>query len=120
MPVLRVRGHALPEGGEVDLYADGDCWTTEPVAGAELVAQGWLLPGLVDALTHPGARAPGNPLDEDVLRADLREHLAAGVTMIRAPGLAGAPPCCPTWRHAGVVLRIAHGERGSPGATPTS
>jgi len=74
------------------LYAAGDRWTTDPVAGAELVAEGWLLPGLVDAHTHPGAEAPGKPLDEAVLREDLHEHVAAGVTLIRAPGLAGDPP----------------------------
>src|SRR5690348_4256211 len=92
MPVIRVRGTALPEEDVVDLYAAGDRWTADPVPGAELVAEGWLLPGLVDAHTHPGAEAPGNPLDEAVLREDLREHLAAGVTLIRAPGLAGDPP----------------------------
>jgi imidazolonepropionase-like amidohydrolase len=92
VPVIRVRGIALPHGDFVDLYADGDRWTTDPVAGAELVAEGWLLPGLVDAHTHPGAAAPGEPLDDAVLRADLREHVAAGVTLIRAPGLAGDPP----------------------------
>ena len=92
MPVLRIRGCALPGGDRVDLFADGDRWTNDPVPGAELVAGGWLLPGLVDAHTHPGAEAPGKPLDEAVLRADLREHVAAGVTMIRAPGLAGDPP----------------------------
>ena len=47
---------------------------------------------LADAHTHPGAAAPGEPLDEAVLREDLREHVAAGVTLIRAPGLAGDPP----------------------------
>jgi imidazolonepropionase-like amidohydrolase len=92
VPVLRVRGIALPGGDRVDLYADGDRWTTDPVPGAELAAEGWLLPGLVDAHTHPGAQAPGDPLDEAVLRADLREHVAAGVTLIRAPGLAADPP----------------------------
>lgn len=92
MPVLRVRGVALPDGDPVDLYADGDHWTTDPVPRAELVAEGWLLPGLVDAHTHPGAEAPGKPLEESVLRADLREHVTAGVTMIRAPGLAADPP----------------------------
>jgi imidazolonepropionase-like amidohydrolase len=90
--VLRVRGYGLPEGEPVDLYADGDRWTTDPVAGADLAAEGWLLPGLVDAHTHPGAEMVGQPLDEELLRADLRLHMAAGVTLIRAPGLAGDPP----------------------------
>jgi imidazolonepropionase-like amidohydrolase len=92
VPVLRIRGFALPGGDAADLYADGDRWTTDPVPSAELVAEGWLLPGLVDAHTHPGADAPGKPLDEALLREDLRQHVAAGVTMIRAPGLAGDPP----------------------------
>ncbi|MGW4463977.1 amidohydrolase family protein [Micromonospora sp. NPDC004704] len=92
MTVLRVRGRALPDGEWVDLFADGDRWTTDPVPAAELVAEGWLLPGLVDAHTHPGAEVPGQPLDEDLLRADLLEHSRTGVTMIRSPGLAGDPP----------------------------
>jgi imidazolonepropionase-like amidohydrolase len=93
MTVLRVRGFALPDGETVDLYADGDRWTTDPVRRAELVGEGWLLPGLVDAHTHPGmADAPGSPFDEQLLRQDLHEHVAAGVTMIRSPGLAGDPP----------------------------
>jgi imidazolonepropionase-like amidohydrolase len=90
--VLRVRGYALPTGEQIDLYADGDRWTTDPVASAELVGTGWLLPGLVDAHTHPGAQAPGTPFDEQLLRADLRDHAAAGITLIRSPGLAGQPP----------------------------
>ncbi|MFC3736788.1 amidohydrolase family protein [Paractinoplanes deccanensis] len=92
MTVLRIRGFALPDGEPIDLYADGDRWTTDPVARAELVAEGWILPGLVDAHTHPGAEELGRPLDDGVLRADLRAHLEAGVTLIRAPGLAGDPP----------------------------
>lgn len=92
MAVLRIRGYALPDGDPVDLYADGDRWTDDPVAGAETVAEGWILPGLVDAHTHPGAESPGKPLDEGLLRRDLEAHVAAGVTMIRSPGLAGDPP----------------------------
>ncbi|HEX3921658.1 MAG TPA: hypothetical protein VHY31_05195 [Streptosporangiaceae bacterium] len=37
-------------------------------------------------------RAPGHALDEQLLRKDLRKHVASGVTMIRLPGLAGDPP----------------------------
>jgi imidazolonepropionase-like amidohydrolase len=104
--VLRVRGRALPDGEPVDLYADGDRWTTEPVAGAELVAEGWLIPGLTDAHTHPGAESPGKPLDEALLRDDLHEHVAAGVTMIRSPGLAGDPPAW--FGHDSDVPRAVH------------
>jgi imidazolonepropionase-like amidohydrolase len=114
MAVLRVRGRALPDGEPVDLYADGDRWTTDPVAAAELVAEGWLVPGLVDMHTHPGAVDPGDPLDEELLRADLRAHIAAGVTLIRAPGLAGDPPAwfgadeeLPRAQHAGPWLAQA-------------
>lgn len=87
-----MRGHALPDGELIDLFADGDRWTTDPVPCAELAGTGWLAPGLVDAHTHPGAAEPPDPLDADLLRADLRAHVAAGVTLIRSPGLAGDPP----------------------------
>ena len=92
MTAVRIRGVALPDGEPVDLFADGDRWTDDPVRGAELAAEGWLIPGLVDAHTHPGADKPGQPLDQALLRDDLRTHVAAGVTMIRSPGLAGDPP----------------------------
>ena len=49
-------------------------------------------PALSTHTPHPGAAQPGDPLDEELLRADLAEHVAAGVAMIRAPGLAGDPP----------------------------
>jgi imidazolonepropionase-like amidohydrolase len=91
MTILRVRGPALPHGEVIDLCADDGTWTTDPVPGAELI-EGWLLPGLVDAHTHPGAERPPDPLDDRLLRADLRQHVASGVTLIRSPGLAGEPP----------------------------
>ena len=116
MAVVRIRGRALPDGDYVDLYADGDRWTTDPVPDAQVVAEGWLLPGLVDAHTHPGARAPGEPLDEELLREHLQQHLEAGVTAIRSPGLAGVPPAwfgtdpdLPRAWHAGPWL-AQHGQ----------
>ena len=90
--VMRIRGVALPDGEVVDLYADGDRWTTDPVANAELAGEGWLVPGLVDAHTHPGAEEPGDAFDDVRLREDLHRHVAAGVTLIRSPGLAGEAP----------------------------
>ncbi|WP_367135706.1 amidohydrolase family protein [Saccharothrix sp. HUAS TT1] len=114
--VIRIRGRALPHGEFTDLYADGDRWTTDPVPDAELVAEGWLLPGLVDAHTHPGVEEVDDELDDEVLRRHLRQHVDAGVTLIRAPGLAGEPPSwfgsdpdTPRARHAGLWL-AQHGQ----------
>jgi imidazolonepropionase-like amidohydrolase len=90
--VIGVRGYALPEGAPVALYAAGDRWTTDPVPGAEVVADGWIIPGLVDVHTHPGAERPDLPFSEAALREDLERHLRAGVTAIRSPGLAADPP----------------------------
>jgi imidazolonepropionase-like amidohydrolase len=70
--VLRVRGRALPDGEPVDLYADGDQWTTDPVPAAELVAEGWLLPGLVDAHTHCGLGRQDRRQQELQGRAELQ------------------------------------------------
>jgi hypothetical protein len=90
--MIGVRGYGLPSGEPVELYADGDRWTTSPTPGSEIVAEGWVLPGLVDVHTHPGAEMPNDPLSESMLRSDLQRHLDVGVTAIRAPGLAGTPP----------------------------
>ena len=115
MPAVRVRGRALPDGEFVDLCSDGDRWTTDPARDA-VVIEGWLLPGLVDAHTHPGAAKPGDPLDHELLRSDLEQHVASGVTLIRCPGLAGEPPdwfgadsALPRGSHAGPWI-AQHGQ----------
>jgi imidazolonepropionase-like amidohydrolase len=95
--VLHVRGTVLPEREERSLWIDGGVLRQDPVADAETVAEGgWLVPGLVDVHTHPGAEKPGDPFDESVLRTDLAEHAAAGVLLIRAPGSAAR---IPGWAH---------------------
>ena len=95
--VLRVRGTVLPEREERSLWVDGGVLREDPVAGAETVADGgWLLPGLVDVHTHPGAVQPGDPFDEAVLRSELADHAAAGVLLIRVPGSAAR---IPGWAH---------------------
>ncbi len=90
---LRVRGVALPSEEEVEFWIVGGRITHEPVRGATTVVDGgWLLPGLVDAHTHPGAERPGDPLDEALLRRHASEHVASGVALIRVPGSADRLP----------------------------
>jgi imidazolonepropionase-like amidohydrolase len=48
-------------------------------------------------------------MDEGLLREDLHEHVAAGVTMIRSPGLAADPPAW--FGHDGDVPRAVHAGR---------
>jgi imidazolonepropionase-like amidohydrolase len=90
---LHLRGTRLPECEPVDLWTDNGRISFRPVAGAQsLAVEGFVLPGLVDAHTHPGAPAPGQPLDEAVLREDLLAHRAAGVTALRAMGASARLP----------------------------
>jgi imidazolonepropionase-like amidohydrolase len=53
---------------------------------------GWLLPGLVDVHTHPGAEQPGDPFDDAVLHKHLTDHRDAGVLLVRTPGSAARIP----------------------------
>ncbi|MGW5681382.1 amidohydrolase family protein [Nonomuraea sp. NPDC003754] len=90
---LRVRGVALPSEEWAEFWIANGRLTREPLPDATTVVDGgWLLPGLVDAHTHPGALRPGDPLDPALLRRHGREHLAAGVTLLRVPGSADRLP----------------------------
>ena len=62
---LRFRGPVLPDGEVRDLYVVDGRVTYEPVASAELVAEGWIVPGLVDAHCHIGLDENG-AVPEDV------------------------------------------------------
>ena len=99
-----LRGIVVPDGEERDLYVVGDRITFEPLTRAETVVDGgWLLPGLVDVHTHPGAEHPGDPLDEALLRQHGSQHRDAGVTLLRVPGSAARLPA----RVDGIVLCLA-------------
>jgi imidazolonepropionase-like amidohydrolase len=61
---LRFRGPVLPDGESRDLYVVDGRVSYEPVASAELVAEGWIVPGLVDAHCHVGLDENGAVPDE--------------------------------------------------------
>ena len=83
----RIRGVVLPERVERTLWVDGDRISTEEIPGAETVVDGgWLIPGLVDAHTHPGAESPEDRFDQDMLRSHLLAQRDAGVLLLRTPG----------------------------------
>jgi imidazolonepropionase-like amidohydrolase len=56
---LRFHGPVLPDGEIRDLYVVDGRVSYEKVASAELVAEGWIVPGLVDAHCHVGLDADG-------------------------------------------------------------
>jgi imidazolonepropionase-like amidohydrolase len=90
---LHLRGIVLPDDEERDLYVADGRITLEPLAWAETVVDGgWLVPGLVDVHTHPGAEHPGDRLDEALLRQHGIQHRDAGVTLLRVPGSAARLP----------------------------
>lgn len=88
-----VRGVLLPQREQRSLWIEGDRLRFDPVPDAELVvAEGWVLPGLVDVHTHPGTEKPGDVFDDDLLRRHLVDHRDAGVLLVRAPGSAARIP----------------------------
>lgn len=89
---LHVRGIALPAGQEFECWIDGDRLSLTPLSGARTVIDGgYLLPGLVDAHSHPGRGELGAPLDEQKLALDAMAHARAGVALIRAAGSPDRP-----------------------------
>lgn len=92
---LHLRGTVLPDGSVRDLWTLGDRITFErPRESADTVADGgFLLPGLVDVHTHPGAASQDEPAhDAEVFAAQVAAHRDAGTTALRFPGLLGEIP----------------------------
>ena len=92
MSALRVRGPVLPDGEPRDLYVVGGRVTYEPQPGAETVAEGWVVPGLVDAHCHVGLGSDGAvDIEEQERVAAERKTAPAGVGADPF-GLGGMPP----------------------------
>jgi imidazolonepropionase-like amidohydrolase len=82
---LRFRGPVLPDGEARDLYVVDGTVTYEPQAGAETTAEGWLVPGLVDAHNHLGLEDDGG-VDEDEVERQAVLDRDTGVLLLRDCG----------------------------------
>ncbi len=85
MSASRFSGPVLPSGEASDLWVVDGHVTYEPQAGAETVARGWIVPGLVDAHNHLGLDDPGAVGDEEVERQALADR-DAGALLLRDCG----------------------------------
>jgi imidazolonepropionase-like amidohydrolase len=94
MTVMRFRGPVLPDGEPRDLYVVEGRVTYERQPGAELVAEGWIVPGLVDAHCHVGLDEHGGVTDEEAERQALADR-DAGALLLRDCG----SPVDTSWVH---------------------
>jgi imidazolonepropionase-like amidohydrolase len=84
---LKVSGVTLPSGERRDLYVVDGRIRTEPVRDADTVAEGWIVPGLVDAHCHIGLDAHGAVPDETSEQQALADR-NAGTLLVRDAGSA--------------------------------
>jgi imidazolonepropionase-like amidohydrolase len=82
---LRVQGVILPDGESRDLYVVGGMVTYEPVADADDIASGWIVPGLVDAHCHIGLD-PNGAVPDDVSERQAVTDRDAGTLLGRDAG----------------------------------
>jgi imidazolonepropionase-like amidohydrolase len=85
--VMRVSGTVLPEGEHRDVHVVDGRITYEPPAESTLVAEGWIVPGLVDAHCHVGLDKTG-PVPEDIQEQQASADRDAGTLLIRDCGTA--------------------------------
>ncbi len=81
----RFRGVVLPDGEPRDLYVVDGRVTHERQAGAETVAEGWIVPGLVDAHNHLGLEDGGAVGDDETEQQALADR-DTGVLLLRDCG----------------------------------
>lgn len=84
-PALRFSGPVLPDGEVRDLYVVDGRITYERQAGAETAAEGWIVPGLVDAHNHLGLE-DGGAVDEAETERQAVADRDNGVLLLRDCG----------------------------------
>jgi imidazolonepropionase-like amidohydrolase len=84
---LKISGPVLPDGEVRDLYVVDGRITLEKQAGAESVASGWVVPGLVDAHCHLGLDDDGGTTPE-ITEQQAIDDRDAGALLIRDAGSA--------------------------------
>ncbi|MCZ4498158.1 MAG: amidohydrolase [Marmoricola sp.] len=84
---MRFSGPVLPDGEAADLYVVDGRVTYEVQAGAERAAEGWIVPGLVDAHCHIGLDDHG-PTDLATAEAQAVADRDGGALLIRDCGSA--------------------------------
>src|SRR5262245_37866799 len=87
MSALRFRGPVLPDGETRDLDVVDGRVTYEQAATAELVAEGWVVPGLVAAHCHVGVDENG-AVPPEVQEEQARTDRDAGALLLRDCGSA--------------------------------
>ena len=87
MTATRFSGPVLPDGEVRDLYVVDGRLTYERQPGAETVAEGWIVPGLVDAHCHLGLDDFG-PTDEEATEQQAVDDRDGGALLIRDAGSA--------------------------------
>ena len=94
MPIARFRGLVLPDGEAADLYVVDGRVTYEAQPGADTVAEGWIVPGLVDAHNHLGMDDDGG-VDEEATEQQAVADRNTGVLLLRDCG----SPADTRWVH---------------------
>jgi imidazolonepropionase-like amidohydrolase len=87
---IRIRGVVLPEGEQRELYVVDGRVTHEPPPRAEAVqtvAEGWVVPGLVDAHCHVGLDTQG-PVDPPTQEQQALDDRDIGALLLRDAGSA--------------------------------
>lgn len=85
MAALKFHGPVLPDAEVRDLWVVDGKVTFEPQPGAETVASGWIVPGLVDAHNHLGLEDGGAISDAAIEEQALADR-TAGALLLRDCG----------------------------------